>query len=261
MHRRLVGGLLLVVVLTLAVVIPNLGGVHQEGIGTPIQLPEDPRVGDCLLQPLTDFIAISPSGSDPPLAPTFAPCDGRNVEGQVVAVVRATGSVTARLRQAEDSGGGCYQSSLKYSGLVLHDGRTVLADQSLDDPVDWNLTINVRSGWVLPAPLLQTAGQTWVACIAAPLSGATYRGQLADAFSGGKLPDEFGFCWEQDLPSNFGSVSCSNPHHAELVSLGTIPDGRTVASADIESSCQTLAAKVIGRSDPTAAGRLKVATS
>ena len=119
----------------------------------------------------------------------------------------------------------------------------------------------MRTAWVVPAPLLRNAGQNWVACIAAPLSGAMYRGQLAGAFSGGTLPDEFGFCWQQPTPGALGSVSCGGRHFAELVSLGTVPDGDGIALADINSSCQQLAAQVIGRSDPTVAGNLAVETS
>ena len=119
----------------------------------------------------------------------------------------------------------------------------------------------MRTAWVVPAPLLRTAGRTWVACIAAPLSGAGFRGRLAGAYNGGELPDEFGFCWEQRTPSAQGSVSCGRRHFAELVSLGTIPDGAGIALADIKISCQRLAAQVIGRSDPTAAGYLAIATS
>jgi hypothetical protein len=99
-----------------------------------------------------------------------------------------------------------------------------------------------------------------VACVAAPLSGASYRGQLAGAFSGGTLPDAFGFCWAQNTPSAVGSVPCSGRHLSELVSLGTIPDGAGIAPEDIESSCRELAAQVIGRSDPTAAGDLAIGT-
>jgi hypothetical protein len=179
----------------------------------------------------------------------------------VVAVVHATGDVQARLSQAKASGVDCYRSSLEYSGLFGRDGRYVLAGRSPDGPVSWNLTINVRSAWVVPAALLRTAGQSWAACVAAPLSGATFRGRLDGAFSGGALPDEFGFCWEQRTPGGKGSVSCGGPHLAELVSLGTIPDASGIAPADIEGSCRRLAALVIGRSDPTAGGLLAVGTS
>jgi hypothetical protein len=261
MYRRLVGGLLFAVVLSLSIVVPNLGGRRIEGTGTPIQFPADPQVGDCLLEPLNETIFIQPTSSGSSLAPTFAPCGDREAGGQVVAVVRGSGDVRARLRQAAASGVDCYQSSLRNSGLVLAGGRYVLADHSATDPVDWNLTINARTAWVVPGPLLRTVGQTWVACVAAPLSGATFRGQLAGAFSGGTLPDEFSFCWAQNTPSAIGAVPCSSRHLAELVSLGTIPGGTGVALAVITSSCQELAAQVVGRSDPTAAGDLAVRTS
>jgi len=261
MHRRIIGGLLAVVVVVLAVVIPTLGGLRRVGTASPIQLPDAPRVGDCLLEPLTDFIPTPQDGSGHSLAPSFAPCDGRDVAGEVVAVVQATGGISSRVREAEASGVGCYRSSLLYSGLALSGGRYVVPDHAPNDPVKWNLTINVRTAWVVPAPLLRTAGQSWVACIAAPLSGTTFRGRLADAFSGGKLPDEFGFCWQQRIPSAQGAVSCGGRHFAELVSLGTIPDGGLVPHADIKSSCRRLSALVIGRADPTAAGRLTVTTS
>lgn len=165
------------------------------------------------------------------------------------------------VRASPNSGVDCYHSRLEYSGLVPFGGRYVLADHSSTDAVEWNLTINVRTAWVVPPALLRTAGQDWVACVAAPLSGATFRGQLAGAFGGGKLPDEFGFCWEQSTPGAKGSVSCAGRHFAELVSLGTIPDGTGVALPDIESSCRALSARVIGRADPTADGHLAVGTS
>jgi len=47
MDRRLAGGLLFAVALTLAVVIPSLGGHRVAGAAATIQLPDDPKVGDC----------------------------------------------------------------------------------------------------------------------------------------------------------------------------------------------------------------------
>lgn len=249
------------VTLMLAVVIPTLGGLRVAGMGGPIDLPDDPQVGDCVLESLSTILANSTVTSAPTFAPSFVPCDGRSVGGEVVVVARATGSVRDRIVQAEATGTDCYHASLQYSGLAPFGGRYVLAEHSAHDVVAWNLTINVRTAWVVPAPLYRTLGQDWVACVAAPLSGTAFRGQLAAAFTGGKLPDEFGFCWEQGTPSAKGAASCAGRHVAELVSLGTIPAGTPVALTDIESSCKRLSAQVVGRSDPTAAGRLEVGTA
>ena len=262
MRRRLIGGLLFVVVLTLAVLVPALGGLRSEGVGTAIELPSDPRVGDCVLEPPTDSAVIPPAASVSMIAPSFAPCDGQPIAGEVVAVVRAAGDDRARLQQVAAIGEDCRGSSLKYSGLVQDDGRYVLADHHLHDVVDWNLSINARTSWVLPPALLRSAGQTWAACIAAPASAAAYRGRLVGAFTDGVLPDEFGVCWEQTAPpATIDSVSCGDRHLAELVSTGKVPDGGKVTVADIKVSCQQLAAKVIGRADPTAGGQLVVGTA
>ena len=207
-----------------------------------------------------DVAVIPPDGSAAPPAPTFARCDGRPVAGEVVAVVQATGDDRSRLEPAAASGVDCGRSSLEYSGLVPDDGRFVMSDSAPDDPVSWNLSINIRTAWVLPAPLLRSAGRTWAACVVTPATGGAYLGRLAGAFDNGALPDEFGLCWEKDTP-RIDSVSCASRHLGELMATATIPDGGKVAVADITSSCRRLVARVIGRSDPTAGGRLTVEVS
>ena len=177
MDRRLIGGLLFAVALTAAVVLPALPGVRLQGVASTIALPDDPQVGDCVLGSGPGLPVIPPDESPAPPAPTFAPCDGRPVAGEVAAVVRATGDDRSRLEQAAASGVDCGRSSLEYSGLVLDDGRFVVSDSAPDDPVSWNLSINMRTAWVLPAPLPQSAGRTWVACVVTPATGGTYRGR------------------------------------------------------------------------------------
>ena len=121
MDRRLAGGLLFAVALTLAVVIPSLGGHRVAGAAATIQLPDDPKVGDCVQESLNDIIVIEPAASGSSLAPSFVPCDGREVGGEVVAVVQAVGSVHAQVQQAGASVD-CHHSSLEYSGLVRSSG-------------------------------------------------------------------------------------------------------------------------------------------
>jgi len=122
MDRRLIGGLLFVVALTAAVVLPALPGVRLQGVASRIVLPDDPQVGECVLESGADLAVIPPDESSAPPAPTFAPCDGQPDAGEVVAVVRATGDDRSRLEQAAASGVDCGRSSLEYSGLVLDDG-------------------------------------------------------------------------------------------------------------------------------------------
>ena len=76
------------------------------------------------------------------------------------------------------------------------------------------------------------------------------------------MPSEFGVCVAQSKPSVFvDPVPCQRPHMAELVSTATVPGGGRTPVTDIKDSCERIAAMVIGRSDPTAAGQLFVETS
>jgi hypothetical protein len=200
-----------------------------------------------------------PGGS--PLAPTFGPCAGQPVNGEVVAIVTAAGDPGERLRQVQANGVNCRNAALQYSGLTQIGSRFVLSDQPPADPVTWMLSIKVRGAWLLPAPLLQTAGRTWAACVALPSSGEPYRGRLAGAFLGGRLPDEFGVCWDRRVVSaSIAPVGCGQPHLAELLSVGTA-DTASVAVADVRASCLQLAARVMKRADPTAGGGLTVLVS
>ena len=61
------------VALTLAVVIPSLGGLRLARVATTIQLPEDPKAGDCVQESLNDIILIEPAASESPLAPSLLP--------------------------------------------------------------------------------------------------------------------------------------------------------------------------------------------
>src|SRR5664280_2249886 len=67
MDRRLIGALLVVVVLSAAIAIPPLfTGSRIAGSASPIDLPDPPGVGDCLLNPLrtTCLLYTSPSPRD-----------------------------------------------------------------------------------------------------------------------------------------------------------------------------------------------------
>ena len=52
-------------------------------------------------------------------------------------------------------------------------------------------------------------------------------------------------------------VDCAEPHLAELIAIGNVARD-DVNPTEISGSCQSLAAEVMGRSDPTADGGLTV---
>jgi hypothetical protein len=269
MDRRLVGALLVVVVLTVAIVVPARNGLRIAGSGLIGELPADPSVGDCLLQPPYEFWeqARRRPGADStsqlarknPLAPIFGPCDGGEVAGEVVAIVSASGDRVTRQARAAASGLDCRSTALQYAGLHPLGERFVLADQMAANPVSWQLSVSMRGSWMLPSVVLQAAGRSWAACVATPGLAGFYRGTLANSYRGGRLPDVFGTCWDRATPSaGMRAIDCGTPHAAELISMGDLPDRAATTGAAINAACYRLAAEVMGRADPTAGGGLQV---
>lgn len=260
MNRRLLGALLLVAVLTLALVIPTLDGRRSAGTATMIERPRDPQVGECLLPTATDSPGTY-GGSPASLASTSADCEGRSVAGEVVAVAGEMTDVTARPDNASDGGLDCRRLVMRYSGLQLQDGRPLSSELFPNDPISWDLALNVRSALLVPSPILRSAGQDWRACVATPVGDEPYVGRLTDAFAGGRLPNEFGVCSAKDGPGGFlEPVPCGSPHIAELVATATVPGNATTAE-DIQQSCVRIVGVAIGRPDPTGSGELSVGTS
>ena len=66
-------------------------------------------------------------------------------------------------------------------------------------------------------------------------------------------------CWLQtDVSAAVTFVDCSEPHRSELVSIGSVSGHSDVAASDVSASCERLAARIVGRDDPTAGGVLTV---
>ena len=275
MDRRLAGALLVVAVCAAAAVVPLFGGLRVVGTARTIVLPTDPQVGDCVVAGPTGSLevpgelspALAPPGSSElavsatPVLVSFQACAGQPVLGEIVGVASSP-AMANHTFAAPPIGLDCRSSGLEYAGLVAVDNRFELPDGPLDDPVSWNISIDTGNRWVVPAPWLLAAGKTWSACIVTPRDGGVYQGRLADAFSGQRLPDAFGTCWDSSQVSAASRrVNCGQPHVAELISAGRVQDLGTVGSAQIVASCTTMAARVMRRDDAGAGGELSVQTS
>lgn len=275
MDRRLAGVLLVVAVCAAAAVVPLLGGLRVAGTARTIGLPPDPQVGDCVVggaEPSREAVgqlspALAPPGSSElattrtPVLVSFEPCRGQSVMGEIVGVASSPTMANSTFA-APPVGLDCRSSALEYAGLVAVGNRFELPDQPVDDPVSWNLSIDTGNRWVLPATWLLAAGKTWSACIVTPRDGGLYQGRLAAAYDGRRLPDAFGTCWDsRQVSAASRRANCSEPHVAELIAAGRVEDLGTTGSAQITASCTALAAKVMEREDPSAAGELAVQTS
>ena len=179
--------------------------------------------------------------------------------GEVVAITRATGGVDIRRLRAETSGTDCRAAALTYAGLTAINGRYVPRGYLAPDPVTWTFSITIRTHWVSPSLPGQSSGSTWAACVVGPADGSSYVGVLAGAYSGGRLPEAFGVCWNlREVSVAIQKVDCRQPHLAELIAMGKIAERDGVTPSDTNSSCLSLAVDVMGRTDPTADGGLTV---
>jgi len=275
MDRRLMGALLVVAVVAVAIVVPARDGLRLAGTASMVAFPPDPVVGDCLIEPAADFwddarqplgsisqSQTAASGTRNPFAPVFGGCHDGPVVGEVVAILSAVGDQQAIQRQIAGSGLDCRSAALGYAGLIPLDDRYSVEGALTVDPVRWRFSIDLRGVWVLPSRVLQAAGRSWAACVAAPGAAESYRGSVAGAYRLGQLPDAFGTCWDRPESSpGIQSVACDEPHQAELISTGTVPVRADTTSADIRRSCEALAGRVMRRADPTADGGITVRLS
>jgi hypothetical protein len=191
-------------------------------------------------------------------------CDAPSVIGEVAAVGTVEDVDRAHRRAGRPERIDCKAAALQYAGLIPVEDRFELP-QSVDDhttadsSVSWGLSLNVLDRWVLPTPVLTAAGKSWAACVVSARQGK-YSGRLADAFSSGRLPDEFGNCWNtREIGVASDPVDCGEPHLAEVISIGRIRDRVATNPDEVNKSCHTLAARVMRRTDPTDAGRLAIA--
>lgn len=272
MDRRLIGALLVAAVVAAATVIPARDGLRISGDPIAIELPSDPKVGDCVFTGAgnsdvkagtldrSTFTTLSANEveSRGPDSVVIGKCNGQPSIGEIAEIRYAHVDGDSLRPPTED----CRGAGLRYAGLVPADGGYALPDHSTTDPVQWNFSLDLPNAWMLPSAPLQAAGKEWAACVIAAGSLALYQGRILGAYNGGRLPDEFGTCWDaREISAAIHAVDCGQPHVAELMAIGSVHDRTTTTPARISNSCNRLAARVLGRTDPTAAGGLAVQVS
>lgn len=102
---------------------------------------------------------------------------------------------------------------------------------------------------VAPGDEERRAGRSWLACLVTTSSGQTYRGTLAQGFGTGRVPDEYGLCWNgTDLDDEVNLIPCDQPHSNQLLAIGSATDRSLVAQVDLEAACRDIAT-VLMRTD------------
>ena len=253
MDRRLIGVVVLILVVVAATVAPSLSGQRVAGSAVGMTFPDPPTVGDCALTPLdagggnfgvpTDLDVTTVS---------WGPCDGE-VYGEIVA--------GASTRTADPTSGrgrrGCYRAAAAFAGLDTSNRRATVPGAPSFPGVFWAPTLGFDAHRVVPGELERQAGRSWSACLAAPVILGSFYGSLERAYGGGALPPEFGFCWAgTNLDVSPALVSCDQPHPAELLATATVRDRSFSDHEASATQCRQLAALIMQRTDPTAAGAL-----
>ncbi len=255
MDRRLVGVALVVVALAAVMVAPVLSGIRSIGTAVPIALPSPPAVGDCVARLPAD---VTNSGQAPPQLSMdrvlLGPCQGL-IAGEVVAYWPDEAALVdaPRSRRA----GPCYSPLAQFAGLTLDARSTGAAEPWLVEPVSWRPTLAYQSFLIAPTDLERRAGRAWSACVIAPAGGQPYRGSLAGSFGIGTLPVGFGSCWTSDPSGQLaGPAECARPHTAQLLATGWTGPYGSSPDAEVVSSCQRVAARVMETADPARGGQL-----
>jgi hypothetical protein len=95
-----------------------------------------------------------------------------------------------------------------------------------------------------------------LACVVHPRS-APYAGSIGRSFAARTAANAFALCLSDSGSESRQSISCTVPHHTEILGWATVTDPKT-ESAALKDSCRQFAARVTALPDPTAGGRLSV---
>jgi hypothetical protein len=256
MHRRLLGGIVFLVVLAAAIVAPNVSQRRVAGSAVPITVPGPPSRGDCVTS-LADVNGELQGGGfgvgdeiEVP-APGLGPCAGPIV-GEVVSVQPNAG-VPQRLPapRYQELMSECGLSSIYYTGTVppVVDGSSGAA------AIVWAPAINFQFTYVGPSRLQRLVGQQWSACVIGAPFARPYEGRLRDVLSRATLPSVFAHCWRTAAMLDSEQVDCDEPHAVELLAttgLGSTP----LTATEVHRSCTVFAGRMMRTDDPTRGGAL-----
>lgn len=253
-NRRLAGVITLILALVVIAVLPFIGGRRVAGAPTALSFPPPPQPGSCALPP---FPVNTWNGGPPIEIPItewhFGQCAGPIV-GEVVALLDGDAPSTTPVTNRP-----CFGAAAGFAGLNVSAETISLPGGPAADPVEWTPTVGTNTYLVVPGDVERAAGHDWTACLSTPTGNQPYRGTLRAAYASGTLPDQFGLCWAGiDMDLMPALLRCDEPHAAELLATGWIPDRSVVPPSEIEASCMDLAGRVMRTDDPTRGGAITI---
>ncbi len=253
--RRPAGIITLILALVAVAVLPLIDGRRVGGTPVALTFPPPPQPGDCAVPPFPEIVGNGGQPVEIPITDLhFGSCAGLIV-GEIVSSRGGRASSKAQPVRTEL----CLGSAPGFAGLKVSTQSATLPGVPTGDPVEWMPTVGANTYRVVPGDVERAAGHDWVACLSTPTGNRPYLGTLRAAYTTGRLPVQFGLCWAGiDLDAMPALVSCTEPHAAELLATGWIPDRSVVPLPDIEASCMDLAGRMMRTDDPTRRGALTV---
>jgi hypothetical protein len=247
--RRLVGIALLSVILATLMSIRAIAGWEVSGRPGVAPLPAAPQPGTC----------VGPAGMTPLVEPV-----------ETIAPGSCSGPHSAEIFYLGTMTGGDYPAGPDGSRLVVTPEFTraqyVCHDQArryvgeFDESAHWRVPPRLFVRVTVPSAAAWNTGQRWFTCQAVPrtdLDPVAFDGTMAGAQSAAHPPAILGSCAEK---VGGHPVDCPLPHNVEQLTLAQIPimmqAQRTLGSGP--PACDTLAATIIGRADPTFGGRISI---
>jgi hypothetical protein len=254
MDRRLAGLGVLILVVVAAAVVPSLSGRRVAGSAVAETFRDPPAIGDCAVS--------APSGQDGSFgepssvdasAVTWGPCNGPIV-GEVVAF---QSSDHEPMSPAAGWEGPCFRAAAAFAGLDVTGPSVAVPGAPSTNALSWEPAIGATIQRVVPGDEERRAGRSWLACLVTTSSGHTYRGTLAQGFGSGRVPDEYGLCWNgTDLDEAVDLIPCDQVHSTQLLAVGSARDRSLVSQADLEAACRDIATVLMRTERPVDAGEL-----
>lgn len=259
--QRGTGWLVLVTAVTLAAV-PVLRPGTVDGVATALPAPGPPAVGACADAPVAIYPSYGNAAGNTYVYPQIdiGPCTGTRF-AEVVQVIAdpVQPSVTVEgsaLNIDDPNQDRCATAGSGYLGAAPMTGP---------GGSTWKPVTAAQPSLSRPSARQEAAGQHWLAClVAAPgvtypeHEPAPYDGTLRDALATGAARDRLGACPDTSgLDAGYSPGGCGRPHTTQLLAVSTELTADTPRE-QLTRDCASVAATLIGRSDPTAAGALGV---
>lgn len=255
-------GLVVLVAAALLAAIPAWGPRTVDGAAAAVAMTGAPTVGACADAPVAAYPSYGSATGNTYVYPRIdlGPCTGTRF-AEVVWIIAdpAQPSVTTEgsaLNIDDPNQDRCAAAVAGYLGAtsVTGPGGSI-----------WTPVAAAQPSLSRPSARQEAAGQNWLACLAsAPGSTypeqepAPYDGTLLDAVATGTARDRLGACPAlRALGDGSAPGSCGRPHTTQLLAVS---GELAVATprARLARDCASVAATLTGRSDPTAAGALRI---